>query len=348
MKKHEISKRDVRNALYRSFELRSPDGENEETERSLGEAINAVFVRKTHGTPDLDEVLRRIRKQETEERTIPIPRKRLRRRLPLIAAAAACLFLLPVLLFRNSEPGITILTAKGNPRIIAGRNNRKPEPGTVLSGRIKVETGKNEHITLGIGRSRILISGSTRLAVLPLRTDKDKPSCTTALTNGLARFDIEKKAFSSFTVDFPEGKIVVTGTRFAVSTTAVTTRVGVLHGSVSVFMKNKNTPIRLQTDNGVEIRNGKSRIIQDAAAQSSFSEIFINTRKKPAPRKTIRRQTGKKRTKPVKFSERLYMKDGSVITGKILSQNKTIVRVKTSYGVITVPWPKVKRVAYIK
>ena len=74
---------------------------------------------------------------------------------------------------------------------------------------------------------------------------------------------------------------------------------------------------------------------------------FISGKRKPDLHTTIKKQKLEKK-KQAGFRERIHLKNGTVLTGRILFQDKKIIRMKTSLGIMNIPWHRINKVSYVK
>lgn len=320
-----IGKEELRKALYAEFGL------EETADPALRSIVGRAFSGDEVGRPDLDEVLARAarpsrKKPQTLLRWWPVA-------AALLLAPVLYLLLTPRMI--PAPPALQLLSWKGTPRPATGTVATPLKTGTILAGEIRVTTGPEEQLTLGTGTTRMTIGEKSSFAIAPLTRENDKPVLTARLAAGIASFDIAEKHFSRFRVAFPGGELSVTGTRFAIQVEPDSVRIALLAGTITATAG--RTPLPLKAGSGCLIREGSGRIVPDIAKNDDFRTVFTAAGGKPAGP-----------AQPATFSERLFMKDGSVLTGKILSQDRDNIRIRTAYGLITVPWSTVQRVAYIK
>lgn len=320
-----IGKEELRKALYAEFGL------GDTADPALRAAVGRAFSGNETGRPDPEEVLARA------ARPAPKRPQTLLRYWPVAAALllAPVLYLLLTPRMIPAPPALQLLSWKGTPQLKSGTPATTLKTGATLAGTIRITTGPEEHCTLGTGASRLTIGEKSSFTVAPLAREGDKPVLTARLAAGIASFDIAEKSFARFRVAFPGGELSVTGTRFAVQVENGTTRIALLSGTLAATAG--TTPLTLAAGSGCLIREGQGQLIPDIAKNEAFRTVFTAAGGKPAGP-----------AQPAPFSERLFMKDGSVLTGKILSQDRDNIRIRTAYGLVTVPWSTVQRVAYIK
>lgn len=320
-----IGKEELRKALYAEFGLEKT------ADPTLRAAVGRAFAGQEPGRPNADEVLARAarpsrKKPQTLLRWWPVA-------AALLLAPVLYLLLTPRMI--PAPPALQLLAWKGAPRLTTGTAAIPLRTGATLAGDIRITTGPEEKLTLGTGTTRVTIGEKSSVAIAPLTREGAKPALTARLVAGIASFTVAENSFARFRVAFPGGELSVTGTRFAIQVAPDNVRIALLAGKVTATAG--RTPLALTAGSGCLIREGSGRIVPDIAKHDDFRTVFTAAGGKPAGP-----------TQPAPFSERLFMKDGSVLTGKILSQDRDNIRIRTAYGLITVPWSTVQRVAYIK
>lgn len=359
-------KETLRKRLYLDFGLAAEDassasdvGSEDEITR-LATFIHEALEKTPSRTSNPEAEVAAIRQRAAAEKTTPgrvirpsFNRSR-RRILSGLAAAALVAIAVGVVLLMPRSPKLQsfrLAAWKGSPQLRSGATLQPLSSSNLLSGPFQAVTDKKEGLLVAFGSNRIQLAGETTLACNAFQVKDNQTSARLSLTRGLAVFNLEANQFREFHVSFPRGEAVVTGTLFSVRVTPKRTYVAVLKGSVRVQHASSGKTSTVLQNKGIILEKDKSipvtklstsrkmaRLLHHMKTLGKFKE-YVPPRKKQAPNR---------HNKPVRFQEKVYLKNGTVITGRIIQQTEEMVRIRSSLGVVTIPWKNVARVAYIK
>jgi len=259
-----------------------------------------------------------------------------------------------------------VLLRKGNPAIRVNGKLLTYKKNTTLPGNIHIVTDEKSSIKLVFGKTHIYLQKNSLLNLHPIRGEKGSCASSIALECGTAVFSVEKNMFQVFKINIPGGTVRVLGTVFSVNITGKTSRVAVLKGTVILEPLLGKAVHVMGSEAIVVIESKQIQKAPNAAANRHFRELFNLMKqvtqssgkgKDPARKITgkktrIRKSSLKFKRKfiPVRkgFRESITLKNGTVLSGNIVSQASDKIRLKTSFGIVNIPWSDIKKVAYIK
>ena len=263
--------------------------------------------------------------------------------LSIAAAAVIAVMIIPGILKENLSSPHQILSWRGNPYIQENSKRINLEKSRLIHGNIRIATGKFDTLKLKTIGATIILSKN---AAMTINGIKNKTSVT-RLIAGMARFTANKNKVSSFNLAFPGGSLKSTSSDFAMQISGKKTKILVMEGSVSVTKGTQNS--RITGGSGLHIDNSKMKLVKTPEKNRHFKELrtFISGKRKPDLHTTIKKQKLEKK-KQAGFRERIHLKNGTVLTGRILFQDKKIIRMKTSLGIMNIPWHRINKVSYVK
>jgi len=145
------------------------------------------------------------------------------------------------------------------------------------------------------------------------------------LSKGLLKLDIKRKTFRSFMVNTPHGGVVVVGTAFSIDVSEKETLVKVKRGRVRVFSQKKGESL--------DITSGEAIRCLPAGLKPVVKESVKNPIRQGLPRRTG-------------FVEKIYLHNGTIFSGKIISQDKVKIQIKTKHGIFNINRSKIRNVSY--
>ena len=171
-------------------------------------------------------------------------------------------------------------------------------------------------------KTKLTLTGPAKLSLHTFKKGR-QAKVLWNLHKGKLDIKVEKKSFSEFKLFTSHVSVSVIGTCFTMLTTPSQTTVTVRKGKVSLALKNKKM-IRILT-------HGRSVI----CTYDSFKEV----------KKEDNKECNKKVIKKG-FKEIIFLHDGSIFKGKIVSQTKKIIIIKTKRGSFKIERNKIKNVRY--
>ena len=320
--------------------------EKSEDDSNIASMIGNTLSSKNIQTPfkknDFEQMWQNMKSSHEETRILPF-KKPYKPRLKYMSLTAAAVVFLGVftLIFRifhsPEQRQITFTLLKGEASIVSKTVSshyqktfvkNKPimiHPGTIL------KAGKNSLITAELFKKEHLeFSGPGSLSIIENFETKGKLKQLWNLQRGRIDVSINKNQYSAFNIDTPHAHISVIGTLFTVTVINQKTTVRVRRGIVKVTLVKKRS---------------ESAVLNNYSSAYLYSDrIIIN---KQADDSSINKSSINKKIHP-KFSDRIYLKSGMVVTGKIRSQSGGFLIVKTRSGILTISKSKVKKVLVIK
>ncbi len=264
-----------------------------------------------------DNIWQAINKKRPSIKTIT-PRKTIFARL---AAVASIVLIAGVLLLQQetNAPNISLASVTGKIDFI--NKSKTLKPGFALTTKMKAEVKIN---LTSSGKLRFQGPGSLKLIQV---TKKDnKPTQKWYLASGIATIKLQKGSYANFSLTTPHALIRVTGTAFSVTVTETKTTLSVQEGKVD--FKPINKPIE-------RIKAGENR---------ETVAITTNLQKQ---RNTIIK-TEAKQTPKVKLTEKIKLKNGTVLTGRVISQTASEVKLITKGGTLKIPTTAIESIRVIK
>jgi len=258
-----------------------------------------------------------------------------------ILRAASVLLLMGIgsfLFFRQPvQPGILISMSSGKATISHKTKTIPFNKQTRFHTGMQLNT-KEKAIVRGIlpDKGSINFEGPGQFALVQYNIKNNKPQLRFTLAKGRMNLDLNRQSYNAFIVKTPHALVTVQGTIFSIQVTKKRTRVQVKTGKVKVALVEKTKKFKI-------LSPGQEAIIEN----SQFQDKKINDSKiKKQPTKG----TTTKIVKPVgpRFRDRIYLKSGMVVTGKIISQNDSFLIVRTSSGTLTIAKSSIKTVKVIK
>jgi ferric-dicitrate binding protein FerR (iron transport regulator) len=278
-------------------------------------------------------------------------------------AAAAVLLLLAGNFFTTggSARPYTLLSWQGQPTITVDGKEITLRQGMSLRGRIDAVTKGQDSLRLSAGIAQIYLASGSKASLEPVVIAQGGTSAEIRLHAGLAAFDVQQAKWKQFRVQAGNGLIQVAGTRFAIRVDDKSTHTLVARGAVSVQTMDAREKLHLNAgQGGIVVRNTVS-LIRDAGNASSLRSARLameqfeprrlnntlkqNDKKTPAANKLPQ---GELRVKKAVFSEQVHLKDGTVITGRIISQTEQEILIQTPIGKLTIAMANIRRIVYAK
>ena len=328
----------------------------------------------------------RNRVETTVISLIHTTRGRLRRTVRIITATAAVAALIFVLLipsngFRSGYLKIAAWT--GNPRIIKSAEKVPLSAGRIIAEGYTMVTRSNERITLKKESNLVILSGKTEMCISKLRKKK-RMIAELNLKTGTAVFSLKKQSYSVFLIRTRLGSVAVTGTVFSVDVQKSKLRVAVTRGSVLFKNDHSKTIRKLQANHGLEFNGVNVRVanLDSSADFRDLQQLIIKMRsdKKEIPQRFIRNQGRKALSKPIRKKSagskkigksgvkkntplkrpsvnpvsytgrtvRIHLKSGSVVRGKVIHNDQSTIRVRTSYNTMNIGKDRITKIEAIK
>lgn len=309
--------------------------------RALGEAVPPA--------PAADDVAETIWQQGMQRSAgvIPLPRRRsLRPWIASLAAAAmlAVVFFSGILQQLWSPPDRAIrFTVTGKAARIAG------EERSIAAGRILIlEAGRTllapqgGSLQASLAGGKLRLGENSRLTLLHSRLKAERIAQEWRLDRGTLQADLDPARYARFHVRTPHVLIKAIATKFTVTVASNRTTVHITRGKV-----------RLEPT----ATNQQPRVLQ-AGREAIITPLRLRIRaldkqgRAVSPRRTAARKMPDARLRqgrrgPV-YNERIYLKNGMVISGNILSQNRSQVVVKSRAGVLRIQRSRIKGIQYLR
>ncbi len=295
-----------------------------------------------------------------------------------LTAASITLLFLRTLFFPVDLPAYKLISWKGSPKIITGKKMIALKPGGRLNGSLTISTGDSDLVVLGLNDTRLYINKNTKFNLSGISGEIKAMKSTAGLSQGLVVFSLKEKSFKHFKVKTPHGKVSVIGTIFCLEVSEKHTKVAVLRGKVSVKISKEDKKTILEADNGAvmthktikrehylqkseelryvlkEMRHllllGKQ--IGESKNKKSNRSDFNNKKSKSGSaihkKRSKNGESSKKiKKREIKITEKLFLKNGAIISGQIYYRSKTVVKIRSTLGDLTVPLSKIRRIEYV-
>jgi ferric-dicitrate binding protein FerR (iron transport regulator) len=210
------------------------------------------------------------------------------------------------------------------------------EWGLVASAPVVNLAGVHDY-RLGDGAS-IRLSGNTHL--VPEMLERGEAAEPAVLARGRFRLErgrldaeVRPGAFASFAVVTRHAEVLVVGTRFTVEAKEAETIVSVEAGTVRVS--------RPGGEGARELSAGKRLICRAEGVYTpeELAERIRQEKERAAHAERIKQEAAE-------FSEKVFLDDGTVFTGRILAQDAAGLRIRTRHGTFTIPRERITRVVY--
>lgn len=284
--------------------------------------------------PEMDYMINQIRQKimtaDSKNKGFPLKNHRFFQRIiyPLAATAVIAWVIFSGIInsiFSTPIPDIYMSLKKGKVYILPDKKVPSIKKQVLLhkGETIISRTDTEYHIRLP-HKGKIIFWNRGNLKLSRLKIIEDKPDILWHVSEGHLNVKLHSQSYASFRIITPQALFTVTGTEFTLRVTLAKTVLFVKRGKVRGRLVNKKEKvIDVKADMGVNF---------------FINEIIVQKRTK-----ILLKNTGKK-----EFKERVYLRNGMVITGIILSQNSDTMVIKTHEGVIHVSMRKVKNVECIK
>lgn len=250
-----------------------------------------------------------------------------------LAAAAAVAVIFTTGIFKRvsqQSQTISITLTMGRAGILPGRKNLKKNIMYNVKIGESILTTHNTRVIARIpGNGRFELINTAKVTLRDFKK-KDKSNIMSLdIETGHLLVNIDKSNYKIFRVKTPHTLVTVTGTSFELFVNNRKTSVKVKRGEVKCRLISDNSKIITLTVND----------------NADFVEDKIIPLKQDKPKKNLNKKTEKTSGE---FRERVHLKNGMVITGNIVSQDKTTLVVRTPAGIMRISRNKVKNVEYIK
>ncbi|MCK4906553.1 MAG: FecR domain-containing protein [Spirochaetes bacterium] len=356
-----ISKKSLRLALYKNLEIPfDKDAVNDDQANLIADKMKKeslkFFDKQIPFDENFSKFLEKVGKKKQgysyykSNKLTHSFKHQIKRKLISISsiAAAVLLFLfLPQINKKTKYIPFKIIAFKGRPSIrINGKQNKYTTKDT-LSGNLLIKTKKHERILISSIGNKILVMGNSALNLVKAKKVNGLLNTRLELKKGMAIFSLNKNTHN-IQVKISRGDVRLIGSSFSIHVKKNQTRVAVSKGK-AVFMPNKQSQVVTVADgNALIIGKTKTRHIREYHKNNSFRDLWNPVEKI----KTIEKSTNTKQKPKMKnkakqlYTERIYMKDGSIITGRILYQDKNKIKVQTDLGIVTILYKEVQKVTF--
>jgi len=356
--------------FYRLFDLLKKDKiqkfdeilQDDVDQADLYSSLDKEISSSSVPVPDMSSMADRIWKksQQDQIKVVAFPSRRRYRTAGWVLTAAAGLALFFIsglwqtIFLSSSEHSLDVALNAGS--AVRQPANIKVKPGQKfkLARGERLLSGEKSKITVTLPSGLLIMDSKTTLHLKIFMKIKEKPLLAWAVPKGKVDISLKKDTYSGFSLSTPHGNITVTGTEFSVVVTLKNTFVQVKRGQVVCFLVS-NTNRRLILDAGKAVR-----ITSEAFIPTRDGGVLRQAQEPVGNRGRLRQAIGNHSSEPIKgrgssakkavpgFKEKVYLKNGMVITGKVLSQNKTTLVVKTAGGIIRISRKKVKNIRYTR
>ena len=265
-----------------------------------------------------------------------VKRKKIMMRIgSALAAAAAVAVIFTTGIFKRVSQqsqtiSITLTLTMGRAEILPGRKKLKKNIMYNVKIGESILTAHNTRVIARIpGNGRFELINTAKVTLRDFKK-KDKSNIMSLnIETGHLLVNIDKSSYKIFRVKTPHTLVTVTGTSFELFVNNRKTSVKVKRGEVKCTLISDNSKTITLTVND----------------NADFVEDKIIPLKQDNPKKNLNKKTEKTSRE---FRERVHLKNGMVITGNIVSQDKTTLVVRTPAGIMRISRNKVKNVEYIK
>ena len=314
-----------------------------------------------HNTPGRDAMLEALvaHKAREEQRRDSILRpafsqpyrKPLAALAALAAAAVALLLILP-----PAAPGPLTLHVAALTGEAADQENTALTPGMDINPGSTIYTAADSSVHLKLAAGSISLQAHTSLAFADAARDEDRREAhwRFALDTGTLIADVDSTAVASLAVQLPAGAITVLGTRFAVSVTEQHSSLYVAQGTVQLSLDDTDEAPHIAGEHelltispeGITPVPAPKAVIE--AGEAISTDVIATLVEESAAAASVQHKTQQEAQTRSTFQERLILTDGTILTGRIISQTEDAITFNSQFGTMTIPRTRIQRVEYTR
>jgi len=291
--------------------------------RPLSKIINNSLLGKDNLTREQyrqigDNIWQEINKEKPSIKMVT-PRKTIVSRL---AAVASILLVAGVLLLQQQtySPKINLTSVKG--KVSFSNKNKALKQGFSLTAKSKAE------VKINLAASgKLQFRGPGSLKLIQAAEKNGQPTQKWHLLAGKTAIKLEKGSYANFSLTTPHALIRVTGTAFTVEVTKTKTTLSVQEGQVDF------KPINAPVEKIIAGENREAKIT-DKKELAPKQESLIKAKKRPKPK--------------TRLTETIKLKNGTTLTGRVISQTANEVTIITKGGILKIPTTAIKSINLIK